>query len=219
MIIAAPEEALLATSGRNVFDFINGNFISLYKFREVQLQFAIDCIVLRVFYYLYPAMTGCNRLQFIFLFRIKKYIQIFHEIVFLDMPAKSPSLLLHIRDWLALPFVVTVIIPFLLYRIGAHIMQAPPDVFKIGGLLVYALGLSMQLYTTSLFWKYAQGTLAPWQPTQKLVIRGPYRYCRNPMITGVLFMLLGEALFFNAFAILIWTCIFFAMNTMYFIFK
>ena len=77
----------------------------------------------------------------------------------------------------------------------------------------------MQLYTTFLFRQYAQGTLAPWQPTQKLVIRGPYRYCRNPMITGVVAMLLGEALFFNALGILIWACFFFVMNTFYFIFK
>jgi protein-S-isoprenylcysteine O-methyltransferase Ste14 len=135
------------------------------------------------------------------------------------MVQKSPALLLHIRDWLALPFVVTVIISFLLYRTGVHLMQAPPDVLTILGAIVYVLGLSMQLYTTSLFFRFAQGTLAPWQPTQKLVVRGPYRYCRNPMITGVVMMLLGEALFFNALAILILGCIFFAMNTMYFIFK
>jgi protein-S-isoprenylcysteine O-methyltransferase Ste14 len=135
------------------------------------------------------------------------------------MTQKSPSLLLHIRDWLALPFVVTVILPILLYQIGAHIIQVPPAAFKIVGAIVYFSGLSMQLYTTSLFWKYAQGTLAPWQPTQKLVIRGPYRYCRNPMITGVVAMLLGEALFFNALGIMIWACFFIIMNTMYFIFK
>jgi protein-S-isoprenylcysteine O-methyltransferase Ste14 len=135
------------------------------------------------------------------------------------MPKTSPSLLLHLRDWLALPFVVTVILPFLLYTTGIHLMKIPPAVFKIAGMIVYAFGLSMQLYTTFLFWRYAQGTLAPWQPTQKLVIRGPYRYCRNPMITGVVVMLLGEALFFNALGIMVWACIFFAMNTMYFIFK
>ena len=39
------------------------------------------------------------------------------------------------------------------------------------------------------------------------------------MITGVVAMLLGEALFFNALGIMIWACFFFAMNTMYFIFK
>lgn len=135
------------------------------------------------------------------------------------MPRTSPSLLLHIRDWLALPFVVTVILPFLLYHIGIHLVAIPPDVFKLLGAVLYASGLSMQLYTTFLFWQYAQGTLAPWQPTQKLVIRGPYRYCRNPMITGVVIMLAGEALFFNALAILLWACFFFGMNTVYFILK
>jgi protein-S-isoprenylcysteine O-methyltransferase Ste14 len=135
------------------------------------------------------------------------------------MPRKSPSLLLHIRDWLALPFVVTVILPILLYRIGAHLIPVPPVAFKVIGAIVYLSGLSMQLYTTFLFGQYAQGTLAPWQPTQKLVIRGPYRYCRNPMITGVVAMLLGEALFFNALGIMIWACFFFVMNTLYFIFK
>ncbi len=26
---------------------------------------------------------------------------------------------------------------------------------------------------------------APWDPTQRLVVRGVYRYVRNPMISGV----------------------------------
>jgi protein-S-isoprenylcysteine O-methyltransferase Ste14 len=135
------------------------------------------------------------------------------------MPNNGPSILVHVRDWIALPFVVTVIIPFMLYSVGLTLVQEQPVGFRIIGPILYACGLSMQLYTTYLFWKYAQGTLAPWQPTQKLVIRGLYRYCRNPMITGVLMMLAGEALFFNARGILIWTCMFFMVNTMFFIFK
>ena len=135
------------------------------------------------------------------------------------MPEKGPSILVHIRDWLALPFVVTVVIPYFLNGLGLPILRQVPAAFKIIGPVLYVAGLSMQLYTTYLFWKFAQGTLAPWQPTQKLVVRGLYRYCRNPMITGVLMMLAGEALFFNARGIAIWTCIFFVMNTMFFIFK
>ncbi len=37
------------------------------------------------------------------------------------------------------------------------------------------------------------GTLAPWDPPRKLVVRGPYRYVRNPMISGVVSVLIGEA--------------------------
>src|SRR6185312_1183488 len=137
----------------------------------------------------------------------------------LTMQGKGPSILLHIRDWFALPFVVTVIIPWFLYGIGVPVMKDAPSAFSIVGPSLYVVGISMQLYTTYLFWKYAQGTLAPWQPTQKLVIRGLYKYCRNPMITGVLMMLAGEALFFNARGIMVWTCGFFVMNTLFFIFK
>ena len=31
------------------------------------------------------------------------------------------------------------------------------------------------------------GTPAPWDPVQNLIIKGPYRYVRNPMLIGVIF--------------------------------
>jgi protein-S-isoprenylcysteine O-methyltransferase Ste14 len=68
-----------------------------------------------------------------------------------------------------------------------------------------------------LFWAFGKGTLAPWTPTQKLIIRGPYKYCRNPMISGVLFVLLGEAIVLNSVNILIIAGLFFIINTIYFI--
>jgi protein-S-isoprenylcysteine O-methyltransferase Ste14 len=132
------------------------------------------------------------------------------------MARTSPSLLLHIRDWLALPFVVTVIIPIWFYNPKAHLIASQLVAVTIAGLVLYASGLALQLYTTYLFWRFAQGTLAPWQPTQTLIIRGPYRYCRNPMITGVLSMLLGEAMFFNSRGIMYWAGLFFVINNIYF---
>lgn len=39
-----------------------------------------------------------------------------------------------------------------------------------------------------------RGTLAPWDPPKNLVVEGPYRYVRNPMISGVILILFGEAL-------------------------
>lgn len=131
----------------------------------------------------------------------------------------EPSALAHLRDWMALPFIVTVVIPYFLYGLGIPLFTEQPAVAKVVGIILYVLGLSLQLYTTVLFKRFAQGTLAPWQPTQKLVIRGPYLYCRNPMITGVLFMLAGEALFLNARPIGIWTVMFSIVNTAFFIFK
>jgi protein-S-isoprenylcysteine O-methyltransferase Ste14 len=64
--------------------------------------------------------------------------------------------------------------------------------------------------------KFGDGTPAPWDPPQKLVIRGPYRHVRNPMITGVLLMLLAEALWFQSWPLALWMLIFFLGNFVYF---
>ena len=66
--------------------------------------------------------------------------------------------------------------------------------------------------TISLFARVGQGTLAPWDPTQRLVVLGPYRHVRNPMISGVLAILLGEAALLGSPPLLVWFGAFFAVN-------
>lgn len=77
-------------------------------------------------------------------------------------------------------------------------------------------GLILAIWTMSLFIRFGDGTAAPWDPPQKLVIRGPYRHVRNPMISGVLFLLLAESLLIDATGLLVWTAIFFVGNSAYF---
>jgi len=81
-----------------------------------------------------------------------------------------------------------------------------------------SLGLTLAYRTVSLFIHEGEGTPAPWDPPQKLVILGPYRYVRNPMITGAVFILIGELLFLGSFYILCWACIFFIGNHFWFVF-
>lgn len=131
---------------------------------------------------------------------------------------KSPSVFKHIRDILILPFTVTCIVPYLVYdptqnRITDHLLV------KASGVVLLLAGVSLFGYTVSLFNRIGKGTLAPWSPKQKLVVVGPYRYCRNPMITGVFFILIGESLFLHSTNVLIWATCFFFINTVYFIFS
>lgn len=72
------------------------------------------------------------------------------------------------------------------------------------GVVAACLGLALAFWTVSLFTKFGQGTPAPWDPPQKLVVRGPYRYVRNPMITSVLFMLTAESLLLQSWPIFLW---------------
>lgn len=129
---------------------------------------------------------------------------------------QQPTLLAHLRDIIILPFTVTVVIPYFSYDKRQVVL---PDnvVTKITGVFFFVAGLSLFLYTVYLFRKFGKGTLAPWTVKQNLVIRGPYKYCRNPMITGVLFILTGETLFLHSTNILIWTCMFFIINILNFI--
>ncbi len=84
------------------------------------------------------------------------------------------------------------------------------------GLIAGILGLGLALWTVRLFVTQGEGTPAPWDPPQKLVVAGPYRHVRNPMITSVLLMLFGESLIFQSSAIAAWLILFFVINGIYF---
>ena len=66
----------------------------------------------------------------------------------------------------------------------------------VGGLLLIVVGFALALWCLSVFVRYGRGTPAPFDPPRQLVVRGPYRFVRNPMYIGGILMLLGEALIF-----------------------
>jgi len=112
-----------------------------------------------------------------------------------------------------LPVTVLVLVPLWIekdftIRVGINL---------IFGLILILAGLNVMVVTISSFIRIGKGTLAPWSPTRKLVIRGLYQYVRNPMILGVLTILLGESLCFWSKSILTWAGSFFIINTIYFI--
>ena len=58
-------------------------------------------------------------------------------------------------------------------------------------------------------WDFAtagQGTPAPIDAPRHLVVRGLYRYIRNPMYVGVLLGILGWAVFFRSLGLLCYAC-------------
>lgn len=88
----------------------------------------------------------------------------------------------------------------------------------IGGLFI-GLGLTVLVLTIRMFIRIGNGTLAPWDPTRKLVTIGLYRHVRNPMILGALFVLCGESILFTSISIGIWAVLLFIINMLYFIFS
>jgi protein-S-isoprenylcysteine O-methyltransferase Ste14 len=112
-----------------------------------------------------------------------------------------------------LPGTVAIAVPALLVWLGgANIRPAT----AILGAVFFLIGLALVIWTVTLLGKVGRGTLAPWDPTSRLVVRGPYRYVRNPMITGVGTMLAGQAVFFRSWAIAVELVLFGAVNAIYF---
>lgn len=108
-----------------------------------------------------------------------------------------------------------VIVPSILLLVtGGPILPKTWGPIGFGMAFAFA-GFMLMYWTIRFFYKYGEGTLAPWDPTQKLVVEGVYRHTRNPMITGVFCILLGESVLFHSTAILCWFAVFFVGNLIY----
>jgi protein-S-isoprenylcysteine O-methyltransferase Ste14 len=131
-------------------------------------------------------------------------------------------LLRHLLSILLLPFMVVVIIPAWLLNNAAGDTRWSDAAFigqmlRVAGIALFVMGFGLFSWCVSLFARVGRGTLAPWDPTRNLVAAGPYRYVRNPMISGVVAMLLGEALLWGSLAVGLWACTFILINQVYFV--
>lgn len=122
-----------------------------------------------------------------------------------------------------LPLAVLIIIPAAIlwlarnFSIGWGFGLPWDALIVLAAAVLIGTGLYYLFVTIALFASIGKGTLAPWSPTSKLVIIGPYRFVRNPMISGVLMTLLGEAVAFGSMGIFIWFLLFLLVNHIYFI--
>jgi protein-S-isoprenylcysteine O-methyltransferase Ste14 len=127
----------------------------------------------------------------------------------------------HLRAIGLLPGLGVIGIPALVlamtdFEIGWGLDGALRVLPAILGVVLMGVGLALMYRTIVLFAREGEGTLAPWDPTQKLVVRGPYRFVRNPMIVGVLAVVAGEAVLFGSPALLVWATTFFVLNAVWF---
>jgi protein-S-isoprenylcysteine O-methyltransferase Ste14 len=128
-------------------------------------------------------------------------------------------LIRHLLAIAVLPFTVAVLVPvWIAQRYGVALSLGPsagPVLLQVAGLAL--LGLGLVLFVASV-WRFAtdgKGTLAPWDPPQVFVARGPYQFVRNPMISGVILILFGEALALLSPPHGVWAVCFLILNLIY----
>ncbi len=105
------------------------------------------------------------------------------------------------------PGTVAVYVPLL--TVGSR-SPAPGPPFVMGFTLL-VVGAAIYTWCVWDFATFGRGTPAPIDAPKKLVVRGLYRYTRNPMYVGVLTVILGWAALFGTtrlvfYALVVGTC-------------
>lgn len=96
-------------------------------------------------------------------------------------------------------------ISFVLVYLPAQVLSgagiARPERFgtiQFIGMFICTVGGIIALWCILAFATLGRGTPAPFDPPRKLVVRGPYRFVRNPMYLGAELALAGAALFYES---------------------
>jgi len=125
--------------------------------------------------------------------------------------------------WLALrsvawailfPGMVAGYIPWRFFDLGTLtiLWTSPAQLF---GLACIVAGASMLTWCIVDFARTGRGTLSVFDPTRHLVVRGLYRYVRNPMYLSVTTIVLGEALVAGSMAPVIYWAVFFVAANLF----
>jgi protein-S-isoprenylcysteine O-methyltransferase Ste14 len=103
------------------------------------------------------------------------------------------------------PGIVIVYLPFWITRFRVPADEPVWQMILAGALIL--LGVAPGIESARRFIYAGRGTLMPTVPTEHLVVSGFYRYVRNPMYTGVLFALAGEAILFESRSLVVYIAI------------
>lgn len=109
----------------------------------------------------------------------------------------------------------TLFVGFLIIYLPARILAwtgaTPPAAIgatQIAAIIVGGCGAALTFACVASFIRMGKGTPAPFDAPRRLVIRGPYRFVRNPMYIGAGTILAGIAIYFESPAVILYALAF-----------
>ena len=101
------------------------------------------------------------------------------------------------------PGTLTLTIPYFLLSSRRDSFHLEFSYLRLFGFLPIVVGVALYIWCAWNFTFIGKGTPAPFDPPKELVVKGPYRYVRNPMYIFVGLALAGEAIVFESMSIAI----------------
>jgi protein-S-isoprenylcysteine O-methyltransferase Ste14 len=128
------------------------------------------------------------------------------------MSAVASSIWLALRALLwavALPGFFAFYVPWRYFGLAELSLDLSQPMHLLGSLM-FVLGALLLLRCIVEFARSGRGTLSPLDPPRQLVVRGLYRFVRNPMYLSVTLIVLGEVLLTRSSALLAYWVLWFA---------
>lgn len=105
--------------------------------------------------------------------------------------------------WIAFPFLIR---KFIDPALGTSFNSIQIRWF---GIALSFLGYGLAVWCVMLFIKEGKGTPLPFAHPKKLVLKGPYKYVRNPMVLGTVIFLAGSGILLGSYGILVYAALVF----------
>ncbi len=112
------------------------------------------------------------------------------------------------------PFILVKVAPALDEKLGFNPIQYGGPILLIGGILIL-IGLIYAMWSISVQIFRASGTPLPIMATQKLLISGPFRQCRNPMTFGTILFYLGISIIIGSISAIAFVLLFSCLLILY----
>ena len=110
--------------------------------------------------------------------------------------------------------VVLVALPWAFYQVDVRFPAVHVEIgwLRTVGVVLFAVSFALYLGASYVLTRWGKGAYVEFDPPTRLVVTGPYRYVRNPVVAFLLGSMLGEAIGLSSTGVLLMFLIFVGLS-------